>query len=208
MLLLNRLKPEELKRIKKLVGEAFVTNELFHDFGTESERHDIAVKYMGACVECVYESKALYGLEGGQGYIGVQRSSDKRMLPQLKMICRILHYVPYAKVKKLLHYIKQIAGSNAEYAGREHMETLFVCVPKDFQGQGYATRLVEFAKEKANEAGLPLLFDTDMKDYAEIYQHLGCELYHTVTADNGVTRYSLVWKPVKGEGKNSCGKMD
>ena len=39
-----------------------------------------------------------------------------------------------------------------------------------------------------------LLFDTDMKEYAEMYKHFGCELYNTVTADNGVTRYSLCYK--------------
>ena len=32
-----------------------------------------------------------------------------------------------------------------------------------------------------------------MKDYADMYQHFGCELYNTVTADNGVTRYSLCY---------------
>lgn len=42
--------------------------------------------------------------------------------------------------------------------------------------------------------GIPLLFDTDMKEYAEMYNHFGCELYNTVTADNGVTRYSLCYK--------------
>jgi hypothetical protein len=36
-----------------------------------------------------------------------------------------------------------------------------------------------------------------MKDYADLYEHLGCTLYNTVTADNGVTRYSLVY-----EGRN------
>ena len=53
---------------------------------------------------------------------------------------------------------------------------------------------VEFAKEKADSAGVPLLFDTDMKAYAEMYQHFGCKLYNTVTADNGVTRYCLVYE--------------
>ena len=27
-----------------------------------------------------------------------------------------------------------------------------------------------------------------------MYKHFGCELYNTVTADNGVTRYSLSYK--------------
>ena len=38
------------------------------------------------------------------------------------------------------------------------------------------------------------LFDTDMKDYAEIYQHRGCRLYNKETADNSVTRYSMVYQ--------------
>ena len=46
----------------------------------------------------------------------------------------------------------------------------------------------------SDDKGLPILFDTDMKDYAEIYQHLGCRLYNQETADNGVTRYSLVYQ--------------
>ncbi len=53
--------------------------------------------------------------------------------------------------------------------------------------------LVEFAKQKPVNRNVPLLFDTDMKDYAEMYQHLGCELYNTTTASNGVIRFNLVW---------------
>ena len=60
-------------------------------------------------------------------------------------------------------------------------------------GEGIASELVRFAKKVSDKKGIPLLFDTDMKDYAEMYQHLGCELYNTVTADNGVTRYSLCY---------------
>lgn len=47
----------------------------------------------------------------------------------------------------------------------------------------------------AKEQNVPLLFDTDMAQYAQIYQHFGCELYNQTTASNGVTRYNLVWKP-------------
>ena len=54
--------------------------------------------------------------------------------------------------------------------------------------------LLYFAKNMSDELNIPLLFDTDMEDYAKMYQHLGCELYNTVKADNGVTRYSLCYK--------------
>lgn len=70
-----------------------------------------------------------------------------------------------------------------------------VCVSKQVQGKGKARELVDFAKEMAKSRNVPLLFDTDMKDYSDMYQHFGCELYHKKTASNNVTRYNLVWKP-------------
>ena len=51
-----------------------------------------------------------------------------------------------------------------------------------------------FAKKYAKSEKVPLLFDTDMERYAQIYQHYGCELYNQTLASNGVTRYNLVWK--------------
>ena len=72
-----------------------------------------------------------------------------------------------------------------------------VAVDKKSQGRGYATKLISFAKETAMKKDVPLLVDTDMKQYAEMYRHLGFKLYNTKTATNGVTRYNLVWKPKK-----------
>jgi GNAT superfamily N-acetyltransferase len=68
-----------------------------------------------------------------------------------------------------------------------------VCVDKNHQGKGIASELIRFAKEMSDKEEIPLLFDTDMKSYAEMYQHFGCNLYNAVTADNGVTRYCLVY---------------
>ena len=53
-----------------------------------------------------------------------------------------------------------------------------MCVDKEYQGKGYVRHLVEAAKKYAEEESVPLLFDTDMERYAQIYQHYGCELYN------------------------------
>ena len=37
---------EQLERIRKTIGDAFVSNELFHNWGTEGERGDDVLKYM------------------------------------------------------------------------------------------------------------------------------------------------------------------
>ena len=99
------------------------------------------------------------------------------------------------KVQKLIAFTKQISDSNKKYAKKKHLNVLMVCVDKENQGKGIATDLVNFAKEKADKINAPLLFDTDMENYSEMYKYLGCELYNSVTADNGVTRYNLVYLP-------------
>ena len=41
---------DELDKIRKIVGEAFVSNELFHNWGTEDERRAIDQKYSDVTV--------------------------------------------------------------------------------------------------------------------------------------------------------------
>ena len=191
---IENISKKELNQIKEIIGEAFVTNELFHEFGSVSERRDLVMSYMDAYVECVYESGQLYGTEDGQGYIGLGFSQNAPFFPKLKMLFRMVNSIPLKTMKKFLKHIKQIAGANEKYAKLPHMDILMVCVKKENQGKGIARQLVEYAQEMAGNRNVPLLFDTDMWDYAQMYQHMGCNLYNQVTAENGVTRYNLVWE--------------
>lgn len=195
MELAKNLSEKQLKRIRYIIGDAFVTNELFHEFGSTKERRPLVLKYMAAYVDYVYESKALYCTDDGKGFIGLQYSENTPIKPQIKMLWRIFWRIPFGKLKKMLGHVSQIADENKRYAEKPHVDVLMVAVDKRAQGKGYATKLVYFAKEYAGQKNVPLLVDTDMKDYAEMYQHLGFELYNTKTATNGVTRYNLVWKP-------------
>lgn len=185
---------ELLDKIRKEVGEAFVSNELFHNWGTEDERREDVVKYMALYVDFVYQAGELYTNDDFTGFIGLEDSGKAKKLPQLKMLFRMVMKIRFSKLKSLMSFAKQIGRSNEKYAKERHIDALMVCVDKEHQGQGIASELVAFAKNMADDLGVPLLFDTDMKDYADMYQHFGCELYNTVTADNGVTRYSLCYK--------------
>lgn len=192
--LLKDVSQNELNEIKKMVGEAFVTNELFHEFGDIDDRRELVTKYMNIYTDYVYESKALYATEDHKGVVGFMHSKKAPVFPQMKMLIRLLKVIPYKKLKKYMAHIKQISDSNKQYATKPHIDILFVCVDKEYQGKGYAKHLVETAKEYAKSEKVPLLFDTDMEQYARIYQHYGCELYNQTLASNGVTRYNLVWK--------------
>ena len=194
MILVENKSKEALMEIKRIIGEAFVTNELFHEFGSIEERHDLVLRYMDIYVQCVYESKALYQTEDGNAFLGIAYSDQQPLLPKLKMMAGLFTRLPFSKLKALMKHVKDISNGNREYTRFPYTEILMVCVRKESQHQGYTRELVSFAKKMASNRQLPLLFDTDMESYAKIYQHYGCELYHTVTAYNGVTRYNLVWK--------------
>ena len=194
----EKISEEQLQKIRVLVGEAFVTNELFHNWGTIPERREDVMKYMAFYVDYVYQAGELYANEDFTGFIGLEDSGNAHKLPRVKMLFRMLTGIKFSKLKSLVNFAKQIGGSNEKYAKQRHIDALMVCVDKEYQGKGIASELVQYAKNMSDELQIPLLFDTDMQNYALMYQHLGCELYNTVTADNGVTRYSLIY----GDGVN------
>ncbi len=189
----ENISPEQLGMIRKTIGEAFVSNELFHNWGSQSERHDDVLKYMSIYVDYVYRAGELYANEDMTGFIGLEDSAHAPFFPRIRMILRMLTGLPYRRVKSFLRFANQISRSNEQYAKQRHLDALMVCVDREHQGHGIASELIRFAKEKADQLGVPLLFDTDMKEYADMYRHFGCELYNTATADNGVTRYSLCY---------------
>ena len=190
----EHISEKQLEKIRILVGEAFVTNELFHNWGSIDERREDVMKYMALYVDYVYQAGELYSNEDFTGFIGLEDSENAHKLPQVRMLFRMLTNIRFSKLKSLIRFAKQIGSSNAKYTKNRHLDALMVCVDKGHQGQGIASELVTYAKNMSDTMGIPLLFDTDMKEYAEMYKHFGCELYNTVTADNGVTRYSLCYK--------------
>lgn len=44
--LIDNVSKSELAEIKKMIGEAFITNELFHEFGDINDRKELVIKYM------------------------------------------------------------------------------------------------------------------------------------------------------------------
>ena len=189
----ENLSKEQLDSIRRMVGEAFVSNELFHNWGTMEERREDVHKYMALYVDYVYRSGELYVNDDLTGFIGLEDSAHSPKLRLLVMLIKMYFCIGASRIKSLLQYADQLSGANGEYAKQRHIDALMVCVDKNHQGKGIASELVAYAKKMSDEKHLPLLFDTAMKAYADIYAHLGCKLYNTVTADNGVSRYCLCY---------------
>ena len=124
--LIDNVSKSELADIKKMIGEAFITNELFHEFGDINDRKELVMKYMDIYTDYVYESKALYGTENHKGIVGFVHSKKAPVYPQLKMLIRLLKVIPYKTLKKYMSHVKQLADSNKQYATKPHIDILFV----------------------------------------------------------------------------------
>jgi GNAT superfamily N-acetyltransferase len=194
MKLVENLTKEEFNKTAELIGKSFVTNNLFWEFGDVHKREALVMAYMKAYVKCVYKSKSLYQNDEGDAFIGLSFSDEKALLPQIGLLISLIRIIPSNVRRGFLKFVKEIKNEDDTYTKGLHLETLMVCVSNEAQGKGRARELVDFAKSMAKDRNAPLLFDTDMKEYSDMYQHLGCELYHTKTATNGITRYNLVWK--------------
>lgn len=193
MQLVEGLYKNELQRVSNLIGESFVSNELFHEFGNLNERKSLVLKYMDAYVHCLYESNYLFCSEDRKAFIGLAYSDEKKILPQIKLMFQLLFILHINKNKKFLNHIKQISKGNKRYSKDKYLEVLMVCVDNEYQGKGRVKELIDFAKEKASKRNLPLILDTNMERYANIYEHYGFTIYNKIRASNGVTRYNLVW---------------
>lgn len=44
--LIDNVSKSELAEIKKMIGEAFITNELFHEFKDINDRKELVMKYI------------------------------------------------------------------------------------------------------------------------------------------------------------------
>ena len=159
----ENLSNDQLNKIRVMVGEAFVSNELFHNWGNEDERREDVMKYMSFYVDYVYQAGELYANEDMTGFIGLEDSGNKPVWPQIKMLFKMLTQIKYSKIKSFLNFVNQISKANEKYVKKRHIDTLMVCVDKKQQGKGVASELITFAKDMADKEEIPLLFDTDMK---------------------------------------------
>lgn len=151
---IQKISKKELTRIEKVIGESFVTNELFHNWGTIEERRSSVLAYMKIYVDCVYRAGELYGNETLTGFVGIEDTRRPATAAKTNMLFKMIFMLQISKIKSLMHFIKQIQSSNTEYAKEPHLDILLVCVDKEHQGKGIATELVDFAKKMSDDNGV------------------------------------------------------
>ena len=191
------VKPDEgkLAEIKRVAGVSFVGDDLFLELGAPDERRDAVMAYMAHYVDYTLAYKMLYENEEGNGFVALKRSWKSKVIADSRLMKRLDRCMPEEPYLRMQEFTREIATPDYPYAINRHVSMLMLCVDPAERGRGLGRELVEFSQEYARSEGVPLIIDTDMPGNCALYQHLGCKLYRTKTAKNGVTRHNLVWLP-------------
>lgn len=191
------VKPEaaRLAEIKRIAGESFVGDDLFLEIGSLESRRPAVMDYMSHYVDYALAYKMLYANEEGNGFVALKRSWKSKAFADARLLRRLDRCMPEEPYRRMQEFTREIATPEHPYGGARHVSMLMLCVDAGARGHGLGRALVEFSQEFARKEGVPLLIDTDMPGNCALYQHLGCTLYRTKTARNGVTRHNLVWLP-------------
>ncbi|MBQ1492113.1 MAG: GNAT family N-acetyltransferase [Blautia sp.] len=81
---------------------------------------------------------------------------------------------------------------------RKFLRVEMLVVRKDYQHQGYMRQMLEYAFALAEENRVPVILDTDDKDKAGRYQHLGMKLDRIRRGGERFHMYDLIWEGKEG----------
>lgn len=179
----KKLSTEQIDEIARAIGDSFYD----HDYGEREKgiakyiaNREMMTQYMKVFVVAGMKSGTLYATsERGEGYIMLMGSKWEKMklgatIGMLKDMIKALG--GFKKSLEFLNTIKKggvALDDKLKKEKKDFLQVVMLVVRKEYQGQGYMRKLMEFAYEKADTYGVSCILDTDAKNKLDKYCHLG-----------------------------------
>ena len=203
MIKLRGLDEDQIREISRQIADAFYDYEYNEeDIGLIRfipTREDMFT-YIHAIVRAAYRSGVLYTTsKRREGYLmlsGEGAGGTVGFVDGIKMIA--------AEKKALggIQNMKQFIDACFSDGGtietrmrkekRKFLRIEMLVVRKEFQGQGYMRRMMDFAYALAEERRIPVILDTDDRDKASRYEHLGMKLDRVRSCGERFHMYDLI----------------
>ena len=165
------------------IGHAFG----YYDYGQETgmgvfySSKEAVANYIAGYVRMAFEGQMLYATsERGEGYIAYTLPGQKINLKAGMAILKALFH--NMSLKEMICMGKALSKGGKSLQDRmkkEKKDFIFVgmvCVPEQYQGQGYMRKVMELAYAEGNRLQVPVLLETDAKSKCDKYMHLGMQL--------------------------------
>ena len=203
MIKLVGLSDEQVSEISRRVADAFFDYEYNkEDIGLLkfiSSRDDMFT-YMDAIVRAAYKSGVLYTTSDRQeGYLmlsGEGAGGAIGFLDGMKMVAAEKRALGgFGNMKKFISACFCDGGTietRMQKAKRKFLRIEMLVVRKEFQGQGFMRKMMEFTYRLADKKQVPVILDTDDKDKAARYEHLGMKLDRVRSCGERFHMYDLI----------------
>ena len=196
------LSNEEVKEISKQIADAFYDykyNE--EDLGLVKyiKSRDDMFTYMNAITQAAYNSGLLYTTsDDHEGYLMLSGdgAGSVRFFDGIKMI--MAEKKALGGFSNMKAFIKACfaEGNTIETrmrkAKRKFIRIEMLVVRPEFQGQGHMRNILENVYKLAEKRGVPVILDTDDKDKAARYEHLGMKLDRIRNCGEKFHMYDLI----------------
>ena len=193
---------EEVVNISKQIADAFYNYKYNEDdLGLVKyiKSKEDMFTYMNAITQAAYNSGLLFTTsDKREGYLMLsgEGAGAVRFVDGIKMIMAEKKALGgFSNMKK---FIKACfaEGSTIETkmrkAKRKFIRIEMLVVRPEYQGQGHMRKMLEDVYEIAEKKGIPVILDTDDKDKAARYEHLGMKLDRVRNCGERFHMYDLI----------------
>ena len=203
MIKLQGLDEDQIREISRQIADAF------YDYKYNEEdiglirfiptREDMFT-YIHAIVRAAYRSGVLYTTsKRREGYLmlsGEGAGGAIGFVDGIKMIAAEKKALGgFQNMKQFIDACFSDGGTIETRMRKEKRKFLrieMLVVRKEFQGQGYMRRMMDFAYALAEERRIPVILDTDDRDKASRYEHLGMKLDRVRICGERFHMYDLI----------------
>ena len=199
---LTGLNKADVTEISKQIADAFYDYKYNEDdLGLVKyikSRDDMFI-YMNAITQAAYNSGLLYTTsDKREGYLMLsgEGAGSVRFFDGIKMI--IAEKKALGGFSNMKAFIKACfaEGSTIETrmrkAKRKFIRIEMLVVRPEFQGQGFMRKILEDVYKVADKENVPVILDTDDKDKAARYEHLGMKLERIRNCGEKFHMYDLI----------------
>ena len=197
------LSDEQVTEISHQIADAFFDYEYNkEDIGLIkyiSTREDMFT-YMDAIMRAAYKSGVLYATsEQQEGYLmlsGEGAGGSIGFVDGMKMIMAEKKALGgFGNMKRFINACFCDGGTietRMRKAKRKFLRIEMLVVRKEYQGQGFMRKMMEFTYHLADKKQVSVILDTDDKDKAARYEHLGMKLDRVRNCGERFHMYDLI----------------
>ncbi len=202
---LYRIQESDVERVAGMLGRSFHDDPLMIYAYAEGERNEedsnnfflAAVKY---CLKygMVYAPTA--GIEGAALWLPSNKCpiTFSRMLrtSSLWSMLKMIRKIGIERINRLARIGGSLDKAHTRLTAFDHWYLQTLGVDPEYQGRGYASRLLRPMFTRFDEKGMPCYLDTLNEKNVTIYEHLGFEvLEKSNIPDTDITFWAMLRKP-------------